>query len=51
LSRLRRPQLRGFRFFWRGTTVLRTAELLQPLQLLSKRKPVVRNLFERPFEA
>ena len=25
--------------------------MLQPLRLLSKRKPVVRNLFERPFEA
>src|SRR6516162_10110582 len=39
-KRLHRPQLRGglFRFFWRGTAVLRTAELLQQLQLLSKRK-------------
>jgi hypothetical protein len=47
------PQLRSglFRFFWRGTAVLRTAELLEPLHLLSKRKPIVRNLFERPFEA
>ena len=52
-KRLHRPQLRGglFRFFWRGTAVLRTAELLQQLQLLSKRKPIVRNLFERLFDA
>src|SRR5262245_49100589 len=47
-KRLHRPQLRGglFRFFWRGTAVL-----LQPLHLLSKRKPIVRSLFERLFEA
>jgi len=53
LGPLRRPQLRGglFRFFWRGTAVSRTAVVLQPLQLLSKRKPIVRNLFERLFEA
>src|SRR5215510_5048323 len=52
-KRLHRPQLRGglFRFFWRGTAVLRTAVLLQPLPLLSKRKPIVRSLFERLFEA
>src|SRR5262249_50830183 len=47
------PQLRGglFRFFWRGTAVLRTLELLQPSQLLSKRKPIVRDLFEGLFDA
>jgi len=52
LEPLRRPQLRGglFRFFWRGTAALRTA-VLQPLHLLSKRKPIVRNLFERLFDA
>ena len=30
---------------------MRTVVLLKPLQLLSKRKPIVRNLFERLFDA
>ena len=48
VRRLHWPQLRGGFF---GTAVLRTAVVLQPLGLLSKRKPILRNLFERPFEA
>jgi len=48
VRRLHRQQLRGGFF---GTAVLWTAVVLQPLCLLSKRKPIVRNLFERLFEA